>query len=123
MLKHFLLSETKNDDVKVTRRTCSVRQCYFNKFHVDKNNPAPRHAHSRKVTVEIVDVKFSLCLRTLCYCGYVQRCNHACRHYQCMTNAMPTSEFCHPKLWKSYFKLMHVDEEHTKIVEEHDVLR
>ena len=36
---------------------------------------------------------------------------------------MPTTELFRPKLWKSYFKFIHLDGECTNVVEEHDVLR
>ena len=113
-----MLSEIKNDNGKATRRTCLVRQHYFNMRHVVKNDPAPRHDRSRKVAVEMFDIDGSLHLRTLCDCGYVQRDNHSCGHYQCTMKIMPSAEFFDPKLWISYFKLMLANEEHTKIVED-----
>ena len=72
VFKYYLLSESKNYYGKVTMRTYLGRQYYFNVFHFDRKYPVPKHARSRKVTVELVDINGALRLNTLCDCGCVQ---------------------------------------------------
>ena len=120
---HHMISEINNTEGKTIKRTCLVRQYYFKKSSVQKENPIPKYARTRTVTVEIVEINGMSYLHSDCDCGHIQREKHACRHHQCIVNKLPTEEVFHPSLWKSYFNHMHACDEHTKMVQEYDTMR
>ena len=56
LFKHYLLTETNNNDGKEIKRTYLVRKYFFKKTSV-KKNPVQKCSRTRKVVIELVEIE------------------------------------------------------------------
>jgi len=123
IFKHRILSEYKDGNLKTHKRIYMVRQYHFDEsYSISKNNPVPKYARTRHVTIQFTEWKGDACLITTCDCGYIYRERHLCRHVQHILNEKPCLDHFHPKCYKSYFNFMFRNDEYTNMIDQYDAL-
>ena len=97
--KKFLLSEANNGEC-INKRTYLMRNLESSK-NFTSQDPLPRHALTRKVTIELVECKGSMLIVPNYDCRCTNRENQKYRHAKHIINEMLTLEYFHPRCFKS----------------------